>query len=157
MPNGPLIPGLTEFDGPKRGVPRFVWWGLSAVGVLIVLLVAAGLFAGSGPLRVLGVTTQAMQPVAYRPTTNDRVIQIALSVPPGGVCPGDDVQVHALEGHGAVTVSAQRTTSRTSACTAQAVSSDHLWVDVELQAPLAMRGVVRELDRAALARELPSS
>ena len=31
--NGPLIPGLQEFDGPRKGLPRFVWWVLGVLAV----------------------------------------------------------------------------------------------------------------------------
>ena len=45
MANGPLIPGLQEFDGPRRRLPRVVWWLIIGVAVAIAVILLVGLFA----------------------------------------------------------------------------------------------------------------
>ncbi len=42
MTSGPLIPGMNEFDGPRRRVPRIVWWIAAACGVVVLLIGVAG-------------------------------------------------------------------------------------------------------------------
>ena len=151
MVQGPLIPGLKEFDGPKRGVPRFVW-------VLLVLLILAGLlivflgvFRGTGPLRGLGLETESLQPVAFRPTTNDRVIQVAVAVPTEGLCEANPVQVQATEGAAEIAVSSSVTSLRNSSCTKVVFPEGEVWVDVPLAAALDGRAVVKASD----GREIP--
>ena len=48
MANGPLIPGLQEFDGPRRRLPRVVWWLIIGIAVAIAVILLVGLFAGTG-------------------------------------------------------------------------------------------------------------
>ena len=60
MTSGPLIPGMNEFDGPRRGVPRIVWWIAAACGVVVLLIGVAGLVGGVGPLRTLGLVTLSL-------------------------------------------------------------------------------------------------
>ncbi len=59
MTSGPLIPGMNEFDGPRRRVPRIVWWIAAACGVVVLLIGVAGFGGGVGPLRTLGLVTGA--------------------------------------------------------------------------------------------------
>lgn len=153
MSSGPLIPGFNEFDGPKRRVPRFVWWVLASVVVVAILIGAAGLFGGVGPLRSLGLVTEEMQPVAYRPTTDERAIQVAVALPPRGLCPDEQVQVTAYERGARVEVSAQVQRSRTSDCPVTGIAGDRQWVDVQLIADLGERTVIRTSDRQPLPRE----
>ena len=153
MVNGPLIPGLREFDGPKRQIPRVVWW----VAILIVLsgvgVVLAGVFASAGPMRGLGLVSEGLQPVAYRPTTSEQVLQVALALPPEGLCRQDTVDVSTVEDASFVRVSATRTSARSGACAATGSSGDRMWVDVQLAGPLGERRVVAANDSEALPRD----
>lgn len=153
MTSGPLIPGMDEFDGPRRRVPRFLWWSLAAVAVIAVLIVAAGLFAGVGPLRSLGLVTEDLQPVAYRPTVNEQQIQVAVALPPRGLCPDEEVDVVAYERGARVEISARVERSRASDCPVTGIAGDRAWVDVPLLAPLDERTVIRVGDRQPLPRE----
>lgn len=157
MVNGPLIPGLREFDGPKKGLPRFIWWIIIGVVVALVVVLLVGLFAGTGPARSLGLVTEPMQAVAYRPTTNDRVIQVAIAVPTDGLCKQDDIVVNGFARSNRVEVAAQRTSSRNRSCDATGIAQDRIWVDVELDEVLGERQVIREADRRALPRETAGS
>lgn len=153
MPHGPLIPGVSEFDRPSRGVPRVVWWLLGAFGVVVALIVAAGLFAGAGPLRSLGLLTEPLQPIAYRPTTAGEVIQVAVSLPAQGLCPTDEVRVVAFERGARVEVSAEVTRPRNSSCATTGIVGDRVWQDVVLQDQLGERQIIRLSDRTPLPRE----
>ena len=144
---------MNEFDGPRRGVPRFVWWLLVTTLVVGVLISAAGLVGGVGPLRSLGLVTEELQPVAFRPTTDDRSIQVAVALPPRGLCPDEQIQVVAFERGARVEVEAQVQRSRTSDCPVTGIAGDRTWVDVVLSAPLDERSVIRALDRQPLPRE----
>jgi hypothetical protein len=151
--SGPLIPGMNEFDGPRRRVPRVVWWVVVAIAVVAALVVGAGLMGGVGPLRSLGLVTEDLQPVAYRPTVDERQIQIAVALPPRGLCPDEEVQVMAFERGPRVEVEAQVQRSRTSDCPVTGIVGDRLWADVALKAPLGDRQVIRVADRQPLPRE----
>ena len=153
MGNGPLIPGLREFDGPRKRVPRFLWWiGIVLiVGIAVVLLV--GLFAGTGPARSLGLVTEPLQPVSYRPTTSDEAIQVGVGVPADGLCRSDDVEVRAFARGNRIEVAAERTRARNAACQPTGIAQDRVWIDVTLDAPLGDRQVIRESDREPLPRE----
>lgn len=157
MVNGPLIPGLKEFDGPRKGLPRFVWWILAGVAVAIAVLVLVGLFAGTGPARSLGLLTQPLQPVAYRPTTSPEVIQVAIAVPPEGLCRGDELDVRAFARSTRIEVSAVRTSPRNANCETTGIVNDKVWMDVAIDAPLLDRQVIRESDRQPLPRETGAS
>lgn len=153
MTSGPLIPGMGEIDGPRRRLPRFVWWSVAALAVVAVLMAAGGLVAGIGPLRSLGLVTEDLQPVAYRPTTNERQIQVAVALPPRGLCPDEDVEVIAYERGARVEVSARVERSRTSDCPVTGIAGDRAWVDVPLLVDLGERTVIRVGDRQPLPRE----
>lgn len=153
MTSGPLIPGMNEFDGPRRRVPRFVWWLLVVVVVVGVLVGAAGLVGGVGPLRSLGLVTEDLQPVAYRPTTSEQAIQVAVALPPRGLCPDEQIQVVAFERGARVEIQAQVQRSRTSDCPVTGIAGDRAWVDVVLASPLRERTVIRTGDRQPLPRE----
>jgi len=144
---------MNEFDGPRRRMPRIVWWIVASVVVIGILIGAAGLFGGVGPLRSLGRVTEDLQPVAYRPTTSERAIQIAVALPPRGLCPDEQVQVTAYERGPRIEVSAQVQRSRTSDCPVTGIAGDRQWVDVLLIADLGDRTVIRTGDRQPLPRE----
>ena len=151
--SGPLIPGMNEFDGPRRRVPRIVLWLLAAVIVLGALVGAAGLVGGVGPLRSLGLVTEDLQPVAYRPTTSEQAIQVAVALPPQGLCPDEQIQVVAFERGARVEIQAQVQRSRTSDCPVTGIAGDQTWVDVALASPLGDRTVIRTGDRQPLPRQ----
>ena len=153
MANGPLIPGLQEFDGPRRRLPRVVWWLIIGIAVAIAVILLVGLFAGTGPARSLGLVTERLQPVAYRPTTSEQVIQVAVGVPADGLCRSDDIAVRAFARSNRIEVAAERTRSRNSTCQSTGIAQDRVWIDVPLDVPLAERQVIREIDRRALPRE----
>ncbi|MFM7145923.1 MAG: hypothetical protein ACKOE2_16375 [Actinomycetales bacterium] len=153
MVRGPLIPGLQEFDGPKRGVPKIVWVALVLVIIAVLLVLFVGVFRGSGPLRSLGLVTDSLQPVAFRPTTDERIIQVAVSVPNDGICEADPVQVQAAEQAASVAVSASVTSLRNSSCTKIIAPDGEVWVDVVLAAGLQDRAVVKASDGRALPRQ----
>lgn len=144
---------MSEFDGPRRRIPRFLWWIVAALIVVGVLVGAAGLVGGVGPLRSLGLVTEDLQPVAYRPTTSDRVVQVAVALPPRGLCPDEQVQVVAFERGARVEIQAQVQRSRTSDCPVTGIAGDRAWVDVALTAALGDRTVIRTGDRQPLPRE----
>jgi hypothetical protein len=125
----------------------------SIVLVVGVLIGAAGLFGGVGPLRALGLVTEELQPVAYRPTTEERAIQVAVALPPRGLCPDEQVQVTAYERGPRIEVSAQVQRSRTSNCPVTGIAGDRQWVDVTLINDLGERTVIRTGDREPLPRE----
>jgi hypothetical protein len=144
---------MNEFDGPRRRVPRFVWWIVVVLVVMGVLVGAAGLVGGVGPLRSLGLVTEDLQPVAYRPTTSEQAIQIAVALPPRGLCPDEQIQVVAFERGARVEIQAQVERSRTSDCPVTGIAGDRAWVDVALASPLGERTVIRTGDRQPLPRE----
>lgn len=153
MNAGPLIPGINEFDGPRRRLPRVVWWIVASVVVIGALVAAAGLVGGVGPLRSLGLVTEELQPVAYRPTTSEQAIQVAVALPPRGLCADERVEAIAYERGSRVEVSAQVLRSRTSDCPGTGIVGDRQWVDVSLGNPLGDRTVIRVVDREPLPRE----
>jgi hypothetical protein len=144
---------MSEFDGPPRRIPRIFWWLIVVMVVVGLLVGSAGLFGGVGPLRSLGLTTEDLQSVAFRPTSNDRAIQVAVALPPRGLCPDERIQVTAFERGARVEVQAQVQRSRISDCPVTGIAGDRLWVDVQLNSPLAERTVIRVSDRQPLPRE----
>lgn len=153
MANGPLIPGLREFDRPGKGWPGWVLWLIAAVAVLLVLVLAAGFVGGVGPLRTLGLATTELAPVQYRPTATDNVIQVAVAMPPTGLCRDDDVSVVAFERGNRIELESSVTRSRRSNCPVTIIGGDLRWVDVVLDQALGTRTVIRLSDRAAVPRE----
>lgn len=152
MPSGPLIPGLEEFDAPRRPWPRWIPWAIGLVVAALAFVTVAGFVAGAGPLRALGLQTTELQPVSFRPTTNPQVIQVSVGVPSAGICPGDDLAARAIEDGSIVLIEAEMTQRRDAACGQAGVGSEAKWLDVSLDAPLAERSVVRASDRVALPR-----
>jgi hypothetical protein len=153
MVTGPLIPGMRELDRPRRGWPAWLTWLLVSAGVLAVLVVVAGLFGGVGPLRSLGMGTTSLQPVGYRPTVDDSVIQIAVTLPSTGLCRDDQISVKAFERGNRVEVESSVTRSRTAGCAVMTIGGDVRWVDLQLGQPLGSRTVIRTSDREPLPRD----
>ena len=159
MPRDPLIPGLREYDAPRRKRKPAVWvYTLGAIVVGFVLIVVVGLVAGIGPLRSLGTSESPLQPMSWRPTADPRVIQVAVMLPESGLCTGDEVVVRALERPNLIEVSAVRAAPRGSAeCAGIGISGDQAWVDVSLDDPMGERTAVRTGDRMPLEKEQPAS
>lgn len=153
MVRGPLIPGIEEFDAPRRPVPRVIWWVLALIVASGALLLLLGVFRGVGPLASLGWVTEDLQPVAYRPTANDQVVQVAIAVPPGGLCRDDQVKISGTEGPDRIEVQASVTRLRNAGCEQEPGAGDRVWVDVSLTAPAGQRIVVRAGDGGELPRE----
>lgn len=153
MSRGPLIPGIEEFDAPKRGVPRFVWLVLLVLLVGVLFTLAVGLLAGAGPLRFLGQVESKLQPVAYRPTTDPLVLSVSVTLPPNGLCPDDQVDVRAFERGPRIEVEASVEQSRNANCPETGIAGDSTWVDVALTQPLGDRSVIRLSDRQPLPRD----
>ena len=153
MRNGPLIPGIEEYDRPPRRVPRFVWVLLASLGVAVAFVLALGLLVGTGPLRELGLVESELQPVAYRPTADPQVIGVSGSLPPNGLCPEDEVVVNAFERGPRVEVTAKVIQPRNASCDQVVIPGDTSWVEVVLANPLNERTVIRLTDRQPLPRD----
>lgn len=153
MPQGPLLWGHEEFDVPPRRRPPWLFWLLGTLIVGVGIVFFAGLFAGVGPLRILGLTTQDLTAVGYRPTADPNVIQVAVALPPQGLCRADDIQVTAIEQSNRIEVRASVTRSRSSSCESVAVVGSGVWVEAPLRFPLLERSVIRASDRQPLNRE----
>lgn len=115
------------------------------------LVVLGGLIAGIGPLRALGTDESPLNPVAWRPTVDPQVIQVAVALPESGLCTGDEVVVRAIDRPTLVEVSAARTSPRGSGgCAGIGIAGDRTWVDVALDLPMGTRMAVRQVDRVPL-------
>ena len=155
MPRDPLIPGLREYDAPRRKRRPAVWiYTLGIIVVVFGLIVVGGLVAGIGPLRSLGTSETPLLPMSWRPTDDPRLIQVAVMLPESGLCTGDEVVVRAIERPTLIEVSAVRASPRASAeCAGIGISGDQTWVDLELSDPMGDRSAVRDSDRMPLAKE----
>jgi len=154
--NGPLIPGMREFDTPRRGVPSWLPWLIGLLVVVVALVVVAGFVGGAGPLRFLGLTTSGLQSVQYRTTTDDSALQVAVAMPPTGLCRDDEINVIAFERGNRVEIDSTVTRPRQSSCPVASLGGDVTWVDVKLGAPLGDRTVIRLPDRQPLPRDIAS-
>lgn len=151
MSGGPLIPGLNEFDRPKRGFPRWAGFLIAAsVGVLVLLLVW-GFTAGSGPFSSLGRVSEELQPGGFRPTVDPDVIQISVIPPQSGVCPDQNLAVTAIESPSEIKVAVNLTGPRGSSCQVSA-NSGSIWIDVLLQDSVGERAIVRSSDGQEILR-----
>lgn len=153
MPQGPLLWDREEFDVPRQRRSGWLLWLLGSIGVLAGIVMIAGLFGGVGPLRILGLTTQDVTAVSFRPTANPNAIQIEVALPPQGLCRGDDIAVTALEQSNRIEVRAQITRPRLSSCERTGVAGSRAWVDVSLRFPFEERAVIRMPDRLPLTRD----
>jgi len=139
---GPLIPGLNEFDRPKRGFPRWAGFLIAITFGLSLLLLIWGFVAGNGPFSFLGYVSEELQPAGYRPTVDEDVIQINVTPPPSGICPDQDLVVSAVESPSEIDIAVTLSGPRSSTCPENA-SSGPMWVDVLLQAPVGERIIIR--------------
>jgi hypothetical protein len=157
VPNGPLIPGLREYDAPRRRRARGFWLGLVVViAALTALVVVGGLVAGIGPLRALGTSESPLTPVAWRATEQPNVIQVSVTQPDAGLCTGDEIIVRALEHPDVVEISAARTSPRASdECAGIGIAGDATWIDLVLDQPMGSRMAIRQDDRVPLPADLP--
>ena len=156
MPQGPLIPGIEEFDRPKRGWPK--WLTLVVVGVLLLgaLIVVAGFVGGVGPLRILGQSVVPLTAVAYRELPDPLAIEVAVTTPREGLCRNDELVVVAYERGNRVEVEGSVTRSRTSSCQTVTMGGELTWVQVELESALGERTVINVEGREPLQERTPS-
>ena len=153
MAGGPLIPGMQEFDRPRRGWPRWLTWVTVTAVVVGALVVLAGFVGGVGPLRILGTTTTPLEAVAYRLTDADSAIEVGFALPADGLCRDDVVDAVAFERGNRVEVDLSLVRSRGGDCALTSLGGDVRWVTVTLDAPLGSRTVVRTLDREPVPRQ----
>ena len=156
MPQGPLIPGIEEFDRPKRGWPK--WLTLVVVGVLLLgaLIVVAGFVGGVGPLRILGQSVVPLTAVAYRELPDPLAIEVAVTTPREGLCRNDELVVVGYERGNRVEVEGSVTRSRTSSCQTVTMGGELTWVQVELESALGERTVINVEGREPLEERTPS-
>lgn len=153
MPQGPLIPGLREFDRPRRGFPRWVVGIIMAMVVGLILLIIAGFVGGVGPLRLLGQTTYPLEAVAYRGTPDSAAIEVAVTLPDQGLCRDDDLVVVPFERSNRIELEASVTRARSSNCEPVTMGGDLRWVSVTLDNPLGDRQVIMVEGRQPLTKE----
>lgn len=159
MARGPLIPGLREYDAPRRKrAPTFWVWTVGGIVVILALVVVGGIVAGIGPLRALGTSETPLEPVAWRPTSDPQVIQIAVTLPESGMCTGDEIVARAIERPNLVEVSAVKAAPRGQAeCGGIGIAGDRAWVDLPLDEDMGTRTAVRTTDRMPLPAEPAAS
>jgi hypothetical protein len=152
---GPLIPGVREYDAPRRKRTPAIWvWSIAGVVAVAVLVLVGGIAAGIGPLRAFGVVETPLTPVSWRATDQPDTLQIAVALPESGLCTGDDVLVRTIERPTVIEVTAVRAAPRGSAeCAGIGIAGDRTWVDVTLGEPLGERTLIRMPDRIPLQTE----
>ena len=153
MSQGPLIPGLREFDRPRRGFPRWATAVIVGVLVAVLLLIVAGFVGGVGPLRVLGQTTYPLEAVAYRGSPDSVAIEVAVTLPESGLCRDDELVVVPFERSNRVELDVSVTRARSADCEQVTMGGDLRWVDVILDNPLGERQVIMVEGRQPLTRE----
>lgn len=156
MSQGPLIPGLREFDRPRRGFPRWATAVIIAVVVALVMIIVAGFVGGVGPLRLLGQTTYPLEAVAYRGTPDSPDIEVAIALPATGLCRDDELVVVPFERSNRVELEASVTRARSSDCEQVTMGGDLRWIDVVLDNPLGERQVIMVEGRQPLTKETPA-
>jgi hypothetical protein len=147
---------MREFDRPRSGWPRWLTGLVVGTLVIVALIVLAGFTGGVGPLRVLGQSTVPLEAVAYRVTGDEAAIEIAVTLPPSGLCRDDVIDAVAFERSNRVEVEASVTRGRAATCTVTTIGGDVRWVGVLLDSPLGTRTVIRAADREPLSREDPA-
>jgi hypothetical protein len=150
---GPLIPGLREFDRPRRGWPRWLVWLIVASVTVVSVVMLAGLVGGVGPLRALGSTTTPLAAVGYRLTGDPAVIEVAVRLPESGLCRDDVIDAVAFERGARVELDIAVTRSRRGDCAVATIGGDVRWVPVTLDTDLGARTVIRVSDREPVPRE----
>jgi hypothetical protein len=148
---GPLIPGLGEFDRPKRGLPRWAGFLIAFTIGVGLLLVIWGFAAGSGPFSNLGQVSRELQPSGYRPTVDEDVIQVKVTPPQSGICADQNLKVMALESLSKIEIAVTLTGPRSSSCQ-ENTNSGSIWIDVLLQDSVGDRAILRSIDGDELLR-----
>lgn len=151
--NGPLIPGMQEFDRPRKSPWR---WVALVVGILVAafaLVLVLGVFAGRGPLRGLGVNVENLQVINWRATETENVIELAVTVPASGLCRTSVIEPEVSEGAEQLLVAASVEQSKRASCAQMEVIGDRTWVMVQLGAPVGERTVIRSSDGAVVKEE----
>lgn len=150
MAKGPLIPGMNEFDRPKKGLPRWVGVFLALSVISFGLLTLWGFVAGGGPFSQLGQVEQQLQPIGFRPTVEPEVIQIQAQLPKEGACATNTFNVSAEETPESVSISVELINPRDNSCPDDQLTGE-VWLDLALTEPLATRLLIRTID----GQELP--
>jgi len=150
MAKGPLIPGMNEFDRPKKGLPRWVGLFIALSVISFGLLTIWGFVAGGGPFAQLGQVEEQLQPTGYRPTVEPEVIQVQVALPKAGACPTNTFDVTAEETTESVTIAVNLISPRNNTCPGDQLTGD-LWLDLTLAEPLNTRLLTRSID----GQELP--
>ncbi len=150
MAKGPLIPGMNEFDRPKKGLPRWVGLFIALSVISFGLLTLWGFVAGSGPFSQLGQVEQQIQPIGFRPTVEPEVIQIQVQLPKEGACATNTFDISATETPETVSVTVKLINPRDNSCPSDQLT-DELWLDLTLNEPLNNRILTRSID----GQELP--
>ena len=152
--NGPLIPGIEEFDRPRPSPFRWVFWAVGVIVVAAIVIVGLGLFAGIGPLRSLGMTTEELTVVSWRPTDDPDVIQLGVAIPEGGLCPNWTITGSTDDLGNVVEVAAALTKSRSESCEQAVISTDRTYIEAKLENPVDGREVVRVTDKVVVPGDL---
>ncbi len=150
MAKGPLIPGMNEFDRPKKGMPRWVGVFLALSVISFGLLTLWGFVAGGGPFSQLGQVEQQLQPIGFRPTVEPEVIQVQVQLPKEGACATNSFNVSAEETPETVSISVELINPRDNSCPDDQLTGE-LWLDLALDEPLNNRILTRSID----GQELP--
>lgn len=150
MAKGPLIPGMNEFDRPKKGLPRWVGLFIALSVISFGLLTLWGFVAGSGPFSQLGQVEKQIQPIGFRPTVEPEVIQIQVQLPKEGACATNTFDISATETPETISVTVELINPRDNSCPGDQLT-DELWLDLTLKEPLNNRILTRSID----GQELP--
>ncbi len=151
--NGPLIPGMQEFDRPRKSPWRWVALVVGIVVIAFALVLVLGVFAGRGPLRGLGVNVENLQVINWRPTENENVIELAVTMPASGLCRSSVIEPQVAQHSEELVVGASVEQSKRASCAQMEVVGDRTWVMVQLDAPVGERMVVRSSDGAEVKEE----
>lgn len=144
--NGPLIPGIQEFDRPRKSPWRWVALAAGILVAVLALIVVLGVFAGRGPLRSLGVNVENLQVINWRGTEIENVIELAVTIPASGLCRSSVIEPQVAEDGASVRVSASVEQSKRSSCAQMETMGDRTWVPVQLTSPIGERSVIRSAD-----------
>lgn len=150
MAKGPLIPGMNDFDRPKKGLPRWVGLFIALSVVSFGLLTLWGFVAGGGPFAQLGQVERGLQPIGFRPTVQPNVIQIQVQLPKEGACSTNTFEVLADETPEAVSIVVELLNPRDNSCPGNQLTGES-WLDLTLTEPLSDRLLIRGVD----GQELP--
>ena len=145
MPSGPLIPGMNEFDRPKKGMPRWVGPFIALSIIAFGLLTIWGFVAGGGPFSQLGQIEEQLQPTGFRPTVEPDVIQIEVQLPKTGACEANIFNIEANETPENIDVAVQLIRPRNNDCPNDQLTGE-IWLDLTLIEPVNNRTITRSID-----------